>query len=121
MAGYNQDYKNIGTQFLEHYYKTFQQDRSQLRQLYGADSILSWQDVRSEPICGTDNIMNKLIGLPFKTVEHTSAHPFSQPMADGGILIAVSGDLKIDGDNPLKFSQTFILRNVSNTWYISNE
>ena len=43
-----------------------------------------------------------------------------QPMANGSILVLCTGDVKIGENNPLKFSQTFVLNPEGGSWVIGN-
>lgn len=43
-----------------------------------------------------------------------------QPMVNGSILVLCTGDVKIGENNPLKFSQTFVLNPEGGSWVIGN-
>ena len=43
-----------------------------------------------------------------------------QPMMNGSILVLCTGDVKIGDNNPLKFSQTFVLNPEGGSWVIGN-
>lgn len=59
---------------------------------------------------GQQNIVKKLTELSFQTVQHAPQTVDCQPTPNNGILVFVSGALRVDNDtNPLKFSQAFHL------------
>ena len=64
--------------------------------------------------------------LQFQTVQHKITTCDPHPTRDGGIVVLVTGDLAVDGavTTPLKFAQTFILRESApgvNDWKIAND
>merc|ERR1719230_288333 len=104
----NANFKQIGEQFVQHYYQTFDSNRQQLAPLYNNESLLTFEDEQHQ---GAPNIVQKLASLPFQKVQHQVVKCDCQPTVDGGVLIFVTGNLVVDDNqNPLKFAQVFQLR-----------
>ena len=107
------DFQTIGEQFWEHYYKTISQNRGDLADLYTDDSMLTYE---GDPIKGVQSIMEKLGSLPELKYEVITFD--AQPSVNDGILCTIGGNLYIDnGDNPVKFAQTFHLQKGGNFGY----
>ena len=63
MANFNAQYAEIAANFVEHFYKVFQQDRSQLHTVYHPEhSMLSFEGSAHQ---GREAIHNKYTSLPF--------------------------------------------------------
>ncbi|KAK5125637.1 Nuclear transport factor 2 [Meristemomyces frigidus] len=114
------DFENIAKQFVEYYYKTFDSDRSQLAPLYGTDSMLTFEAAPSQ---GVASIVQKLVDLPFKLVQHQVATLDAQPSnAQGGILVIVSGALLVEEEKrPMSYAQTFQLVPRDGSYYVFND
>eukprot|EP00928_Gymnodinium_smaydae_P074515 TRINITY_DN57558_c0_g1_i1.p2 TRINITY_DN57558_c0_g1~~TRINITY_DN57558_c0_g1_i1.p2 ORF type:complete len:125 (+),score=23.38 TRINITY_DN57558_c0_g1_i1:94-468(+) len=102
-------FQQVGEQFCQHYYNTFDTNRAGLAPLYGETSMLTFE---GEQFQGAANIAQKLASLPFRTVKHVivkvDCHPV--PGNGEGVLIFVTGNLFVDeSPNPLKFAQVFQL------------
>ena len=99
--------------FAEHYYNTFDADRSQLGPLYNESySMLNFEhsDARPGQYKGSAAIVEKLRALPFQQVKHQVVTLDTQPSPNGGVIVMVCGNLLIDGEQRAqKFSQTFQL------------
>merc|ERR1712113_675930 len=117
MAQFNPNYNDIGTKFIEHFFTTFQTNREGLRNLYGEQSILSYEG-HAEPIVGVDEIMKKYESLKFQSVAFQNANVTCQPLSSGSIIVYAQGDICIDGGSPLKFSETFVLTNNGGTKHL---
>jgi hypothetical protein len=99
-------FDEVGRQFVEHYYNTFDSARGNLAVLYTDASMLSYE---GEQFMGVHPIMGKLGSMP--SIRHKIVTFDAQPTFNNGILAFVSGDLIIDGnvEQPMKFAQTFHL------------
>ena len=93
------DFETVGKQFVEHYYKMFAEDRPQLMNLYGDQSMMSFE---GEQFLGGQSILTKL--HTFGQVNHKITTFDAQPTSGEGIICMISGDLSIEGGNPLKFA-----------------
>ncbi|THV07977.1 nuclear transport factor 2 [Dendrothele bispora CBS 962.96] len=115
------DINDIAKQFVNFYYTTFDNDRSQLGPLYRTESMLTWE---GSPIQGVNAVLEKLVSLPFQKVAHKietlDAQPSSPTMAS--ILVSVTGALKVDdGESELKFSQVFNLIPDGGSYFVQND
>jgi len=120
MANINPQFTQIGEQFTQHYYNTFDTNRAGLSALYCNESMLSFE---GEQFQGVNNIVEKIKGLPFQSVKHNIVKADYQPNpVNGGVIIFVTGDLFVDGSpNPLKFAQTFVLSPAAGSFVITND
>eukprot|EP00743_Colponemidia_sp_Colp-15_P002047 GILK01002221.1.p1 GENE.GILK01002221.1~~GILK01002221.1.p1 ORF type:complete len:135 (+),score=13.68 GILK01002221.1:33-407(+) len=115
------DFNAIGTQFVQHYYATFDSNRANLGNLYNESSMLTFEGA---PTQGAQNIVNKLVSLAFQSVQHVIKTLDCQPSGvPGGIIAFVSGDLVVDGGaNPIKFAQVFhLLPTPNNSYFCQND
>lgn len=94
----------VAKAFVEHYYRTFDSNRTGLSNLYQEASMLTFE---GEKVLGVQNIAGKLTGLPFQQCIHNVSTIDCQPSGpSGGMLVFVSGTLVLAGEqHPLKFSQ----------------
>ncbi|XP_022145223.1 nuclear transport factor 2 [Momordica charantia] len=98
----------VAKAFVEHYYSTFDANRTGLANLYQDNSMLTFE---GQKIQGAQNIVAKLTGLPFQQCQHSVTTVDCQPSGpNGGVLVFVSGNLQLAGEqHALKFSQMFHL------------
>ncbi|KAK6932349.1 Nuclear transport factor 2 domain [Dillenia turbinata] len=98
----------VGRAFVDHYYHLFDNDRASLSSLYHPMSLLTFE---GEKIQGVEDISRKLNQLPFDQCVHIISTADAQPSAPtGGIMVFVSGSLKLPGEEyQLRFSQMFHL------------
>lgn len=94
----------VGRAFVEHYYHLFDNDRNCLSSLYQPTSMLTFE---GQKIQGVDDISSKLTQLPFDHCQHVISTIDSQPSSSaGGIVVFVSGSLRLSGEeHQLRFSQ----------------
>mmetsp|Transcript_91593 Transcript_91593/g.264161 ORF Transcript_91593/g.264161 Transcript_91593/m.264161 type:complete len:124 (+) Transcript_91593:104-475(+) len=102
-------FQQIGEQFVQHYYQTFDTSRANLASLYGETSMLTFE---GEQFQGAQNITQKLAALPFQKVRHQIVKCDCHPNpSENGVIIFVTGNLLVDDNqNPLKFAQVFYLK-----------
>ncbi|EOA82474.1 Nuclear transport factor 2 [Exserohilum turcicum] len=113
------DFQGIAQQFVEFYYKTFDENRAGLASLYKDTSMLTFEQ---QPTQGSAAIVEKLQNLPFQQIQHQTATIDAQPSADDGILVLVTGALMIAGETkPMSFTQAFQLKNADGSWYVLND
>ncbi|KAK0673032.1 hypothetical protein QBC41DRAFT_242425 [Cercophora samala] len=114
------DFQGIATQFVTHYYTTFDTDRKSLAGLYRDNSMMTFESSQS---LGAASIAEKLANLPFQKVKHHFDTADAQPTATGGIVILVTGQLLVDEEaNPLKFSQAFqLVQDAGGQWFVFND
>merc|ERR1719203_2574232 len=104
----NANFQQVGEQFCQHYYQTFDTNRSQLLPLYQDHSLLTFEGEQHQ---GANAIVQKLVGLPFQKVQHQIVKADCHPVPGSqNVLIFVTGNLGVDDNaNPLKFAQVFQL------------
>uniref|UniRef100_A0A0G4I329 Nuclear transport factor 2 n=1 Tax=Chromera velia CCMP2878 TaxID=1169474 RepID=A0A0G4I329_9ALVE len=101
------DFTSVGTQFVQHYYTTFDSNRAALEPLYSDQSMLTFEE---QQCLGRAQIIEKLKSLPFQTVKHQIVKCDCQPTVNNGVIVFVTGNLMVDQEqNPLKFAQVFHL------------
>ncbi|KAK3203423.1 hypothetical protein GRF29_112g1224675, partial [Pseudopithomyces chartarum] len=113
------DFQSIANQFVDFYYKTFDENRPALKALYRPHSMLTFEE---SPVQGADGIVEKLVNLPFQQVIHQVATKDAQPSAEDGIMVMVTGALQVDGqDKPMSYTQTFQLKSDNGNWFVLND
>jgi len=110
-------FDEIGQQFAQFYYRTFDENRTQVGQLYHDAAIMTFEGNRIETKL---KISEHLGGLPFRSIQHVPTTVDCQP-TEGGVLVLVNGQLKTDDDPPHSFSQLFVLRNLNGAWCVTND
>ncbi len=116
----NPQFDTIGRQFVDHFYKTFDANRSQLSGLYGANSMMTFENDQFQ---GAENIVKKLTTLGFQSVQHQLTTIDCQPNpSNSGVLVLVTGKLVVDGgSNPLMFTECFHLAPCATGFYVLND
>ncbi|KAK9750012.1 hypothetical protein RND81_02G166300 [Saponaria officinalis] len=113
--------EQVSKAFVEHYYTTFDTNRSNLGNLYQENSMLSFE---GEPFMGAQNIVGKLTSLPFTQCKHNISTTDCQPSGPpGALLVFVSGMLQLSGEqHSLKFSQMFhLMPTPQGNFYVQND
>ncbi|GLI76619.1 nuclear transport factor 2 [Penicillium ochrochloron] len=74
-------------------------------------------------LLGTEAIIEKLVSLPFKKVQHQVSVLEAQPSKDDCIIISVTGILLVDEEQrPMDYTQTFLLdRDSTGSWFVRND
>eukprot|EP00461_Guttulinopsis_vulgaris_P002920 UN02921 len=116
------DPQQVAQSFVQHYYHIMDGGKDkypQLAGLYRDSSMLTWE---TNNVQGAQAIVQKLLEMPFNTVQHrvtsVSAQPSGVPNA---LLVAVNGELIIDSDAPIKFNQVWHLLQEGNAFWIHND
>lgn len=102
---------DVARAFVGHFYMLFDSNRAGLAGLFQDSSMLSFE---GKPFLGQAQIMQQLNTLG-AAVAHKPVTIDAQPTFNGGVLVFVSGDLSIDGGNPIKFSEVFHLLPIPGT------
>ncbi|KAF8409518.1 hypothetical protein HHK36_005595 [Tetracentron sinense] len=91
----------VGKAFVDHYYHMFDTDRSSLSSLYQPTSMLTFEGQKTQ---GVEEIVIKLTQLQFDQCRHLISTVDSQPsLFTGGIIVFVSGNLQLSGEeHPLR-------------------
>ncbi|XP_077314144.1 nuclear transport factor 2 isoform X2 [Lithobates pipiens] len=111
-------WEHIGCSFVQHYYRLFDSDRTQLKSIYTDASCLTWEGQQYQ---GKEAIIEKLSMLPFQKIQHSITSQDHQPTPDNCIISMVVGQLKADDDQILGFQQIFLLKCLSGAWICTNE
>mmetsp|Transcript_29319 Transcript_29319/g.49247 ORF Transcript_29319/g.49247 Transcript_29319/m.49247 type:complete len:124 (+) Transcript_29319:103-474(+) len=101
------DPDEVAKAFVGHFYMVFDTNRPALTSLFQEHSMMTFEGNKLQ---GPAAIVGKLTSLSFQKCQHTAKTIDAQPTFNGGILVFVSGDIAIEGeDRPLKFSEVFHL------------
>jgi len=118
----NPNYEQIGKSFVLQYYSLFDQDvaaRATLANFYSeTNSLMTFE---GQQIMGRGKIMEKLQALTFQKIAHSTTTIDLQPTFDGGVIVAVLGQLKTDDDPPHTFNQVFVLKPLNDTFYVEHD
>ncbi|KAE8328744.1 hypothetical protein BDV39DRAFT_61804 [Aspergillus sergii] len=115
------EFQTIAQQFVDFYYKTFDENRAQLAGLYRDQSMLTFE---TSSVQGVANINEKLTSLPFQKVAHKVTTLDAQPSNEaGGILVMVTGALLVDEQQtPMNYTQTFqLLPDGAGSYFVFND
>ncbi|EFQ98149.1 nuclear transport factor 2 [Nannizzia gypsea CBS 118893] len=115
------DFTEVAKQFVEFYYKTFDENRGGLGALYRDESMLTFE---TTSVKGAPSILEKLTTLPFQKVAHQVATLDAQPSnGQGGIMVMVTGALLVDDQQtPMNYSQSFqLLRDSNGNYFVFND
>jgi len=114
------NFEEVAKAFVTHYYTLFDENkRHELHSLYQNESMLTFENEKYQ---GSDNIVKKLTSLAFQTVKHGLTTLDAQPTPGSGILIFACGNLAVDNENPLKFSQVFnLMPTPAGGYYVLND
>ncbi|KAI0303279.1 hypothetical protein B0F90DRAFT_1709666, partial [Multifurca ochricompacta] len=92
------DFNTVSQQFIQFYYRAFDENRAGLGPLYRDSSMLTFEGV---PVKGAAAIVEKLTSLPFQTVHHKvvtcDAQPSSQSIAS--LIVSVTGLLLVSSNH----------------------
>ncbi|KAI5282343.1 Nuclear transport factor 2, partial [Ascosphaera aggregata] len=113
-------FNTVAQQFVQFYYKTFDENRANLSGLYRNESMLTFETASQQ---GTEAILEKLTSLPFSRVAHKVSTLDAQPTQNGGILVLVTGALLVDEEGrPMNYTQTFhLLPDGAGSYFVFND
>lgn len=116
----NPNFAVIGTEFVKAFYECYDDPakRDGLSNFYHNEAFQSFED---DQRMGKAAILEKIKSLPFQSVAHAITKVDSQPTLDGGVLVSILGQVKVDDDKPMGYSHTFILRPESGSFFIMHE
>ncbi|KAK8789672.1 nuclear transport factor 2 [Blastocystis sp. subtype 4] len=110
--------QEIGRAFINFFYQCYDTDRTQLQNIYQDCSMLTCE---GQEFLGMQNIMGKIAGLG-ASFGHNIQTMDVQPTPDGSILITCTGEIKIDDNQPMLFTETFIIKdNGGGSFYVHND
>lgn len=70
---------------------------------------------------GAVQILEKIKNLSFTKIARAITTVDCQPTFDGGVLVNILGQLKMDEDPVHGFSQTFVLKPMNESFYIQHD
>uniref|UniRef100_A0A7S0T157 Nuclear transport factor 2 n=2 Tax=Chromulina nebulosa TaxID=96789 RepID=A0A7S0T157_9STRA len=112
--------EEIAAAFVSHYYGTFDVNPQGLASLYQPQSVATWEGEKRQ---GPENIINKFIS--FGKVTHNIpllTKDVQLGATDNTLILFVSGQLKIESNPPLNFSQVFqLVASGPGQYYVHNE
>ncbi|CAF0812586.1 unnamed protein product [Didymodactylos carnosus] len=112
--------KDVGKAFIQHYYQTFDTgSRESVAALY-EPSVGRMDFNGAKTAVGVAEITERLRSYTFTTINHTVSTIDIQQTYDNGILIVVTGMLRADNDQPMQFTETFLLKGANNSWFVVN-
>ncbi|XP_042239875.1 probable nuclear transport factor 2 isoform X2 [Homarus americanus] len=94
----NPQFQQIGETFVKQYYAIFDGERD-----------------------GREKLVNFYHNLTFTKIARAITTVDCQPTFDGGVLINILGQLKMDEDPVHGFSQTFVLKPMSDSFFIQHD
>ncbi|XP_073461126.1 nuclear transport factor 2 isoform X1 [Aquarana catesbeiana] len=100
-------WEHIGCSFVQHYYRLFDSDRTQLKSIYTDASCLTWEGQQYQ---GKEAIIEKLSMLPFQKIQHSITSQDHQPTPDNCIISMVVGQLKVGPDGLFSTSPTAVFQ-----------
>jgi len=116
---YLPNFKEIGEQFVQHYYREFSADRKNVIPLYHDQAMLTYEEKMAQ---GKDAIGDVLVNkLSFTNIQHDITKVDVQPTMDSGLIILVTGRLKTDEDHPHAFSETFLVKQINGSFLLVHD
>uniref|UniRef100_A0A7S2S5S6 NTF2 domain-containing protein n=1 Tax=Mucochytrium quahogii TaxID=96639 RepID=A0A7S2S5S6_9STRA len=107
--------------FVQHYYSQYDgglDSRAQLQSLYTNTSVVS---IEGTTYTGTQNIMEKFKEMPIVQNDPNMLVDVHCVNGLDIVLIFLAGQLSIDGQNPMKFAQTFLIQKSGGSYIIGNQ
>ncbi|XP_076042191.1 putative nuclear transport factor 2 isoform X2 [Oratosquilla oratoria] len=118
----NPQFQQIGETFVKQYYLIFDGDRDAREKIvnfYHADmSLMSFE---GSQVQGAAMILEKVKALSFQKIQRAITTLDCQPTFDGGVLVNILGQLKMDEDPVHGFAQTFVLKPLNDSFYIQHD
>ncbi|ROT76121.1 probable nuclear transport factor 2 [Penaeus vannamei] len=118
----NPQFQQIGESFVKQYYLIFDGDREGREKLvnfyHGELSLMSFEGVQVQ---GAAQIIEKIKGLSFNKIARAITTVDCQPTFDGGVMVNILGQLKMDEDPVHGFSQTFVLKPMNDSFFIQHD
>ncbi|KAH3711008.1 probable nuclear transport factor 2 [Dreissena polymorpha] len=115
----NPEFQSIGEAFVRHYYQLYDEgNKDALMHLYHDSALLTFEGDQKQ---GKPAIVEKHKSVAVKTA-HAITRADCHPMMNGGILVAVLGQLKTEGEEKaLGYTHTFVIQPEAATFFIVNE
>lgn len=118
----NPQFQQIGETFVKQYYLIFdgeREGREKLVNFYHAElSLMSFEGVQVQ---GAAAILDKIKTLSFNKIARAITTVDCQPTFDGGVLVNILGQLKMDEDPVHAFAQTFVLKPMNDSFFIQHD
>lgn len=121
------NYKEIGKQFLENYYRIYYKNCKVLFNIYTQNAKLTFQNIE---YLGIDRIKNKYITMNLTRPKHKIFTYDIQPIDITKVYIVVTGSFANSIESQItsfgnytkvfNFIESFLIENINNKWYIRN-
>lgn len=117
----NKDYDRLSKVYVSQYYTLFDvpSKRLSLVSLYHSeDSFLSFEGERCR---GTKNILELFERLKLGKITRSINSVDSQPLADGKIVVNVTGKVRSDNEASRLYAQTFIFKPQKGSFFLQHD
>ena len=111
---------DLATNFLNSYYNTMMGNRKDMIKYYRENSQMSYE---GDSRVGIAQIMDKIEGLSFKTIQYKfEGYESQQTLLPNSLLLLVNGTLQMDGADTFNFYQCFMLVGEPNgSFFLAND
>lgn len=111
--------EQFAQQFVTTFYQAFDQNKANIINFYQQPSTLTFFTWTAQ---GPQAIAERLKATSFQKVQH-QIKDMSCQIIQGSpmIMINVIGQIKIDDDNAMIFTENFVLCQMNNNWFILND
>ncbi|KAJ1956860.1 hypothetical protein IWQ62_005209 [Dispira parvispora] len=115
--------QEVGWMFVEAYYTTLSKNTTHLHRYYKKQSSLIYgvEGKPVKPCFGQEEIHAKIVEANFRDCKVLVSNVDSIPSMNGSILVQVIGELSNDNGPSQKFTQTFLLAEQPNGYYVLND
>ncbi|KAJ1660561.1 hypothetical protein IWQ61_000524 [Dispira simplex] len=115
--------QEVGWMFVEAYYTTLSKNTTHLHRYYKKQSSLIYgvEGKTVKPCFGQEEIHAKIVEANFRDCKVLVSNVDSIPSMNGSILVQVIGELSNDNGPSQKFTQTFLLAEQPNGYYVLND
>ena len=111
--------EQFAQQFIQTFYTTFDTNKFDIINFYQAPSTLTFE---AWTATGQEEIMGRLQTTSFqRTVHQVSSMDCQIVQGSAMVIINVYGRLTIDDDQPIIFTESFILCQAEGNWFILND
>nr|XP_039331277.1 nuclear transport factor 2-like [Saimiri boliviensis boliviensis] len=103
-------WEQVGSSCIEHHYRLFHNDRTQLDAIYIDALCLVWE---GQQFPGKAAMAEKSSNLLFRKIQHSIMVRTIKPSPDSYIISMAVGQFKVDEDLIMGFHLMFLLKNIN--------